>query len=931
MKQKILLFATATLLSMASGFAQEQLFSVIQNNLSEEKIVQIQNQVSESKIQVLSLSRNNDNRNVYIVPFSSVNDTKFIILNELNGNHILITPVKQKLTEFQIAPFFIEELRQGALGDANHFLIMETDADYSLKNVASVSCTNGDIYIPRYFYGSKEDVKEALPADRQIVSIFKAKPHFIHTLPNDLEHLNYIAQLEDERSYYIYMYRLPDGTLCTHDEHFNPDDNQKKNRIGENLQFDLSGTMTAQQHTPVEYALRLLSQQLEGKVPVDVNISFEQMDAGTIGYSTLMQMFLNTQTQTYYQSSLWNQLVGYDATFNRDIKIVLNSNMDWYYGTDGYTPFELFDLATAVLHEVTHGLGFGSIISANGSYSFGQPSIYDRQLYKGLSGPCITELSQSERAVLIKTWPSIYAGAPGSQLIKVNGGNRMQIATWNGIFFPGTSVSHWTDYTETRIPVFMGPLFGNGTNDVIHFQSHNSKELAMLVDMGWVPVSFGGGNCLKITDLNITFNSDCEAKLTWTAPYQLPKYAGSRIFSEGFEGENLNEWKLLNSSGVTWGLIKPNPQDDICSRSGNGYVGVFTTEGENQNPWLNPCLISPAFKSPETYLPIRLYLQTIGSTPELSVFITDKPDPYNFTFMAGVTLQPSHFTCWQNWIQYNGYIHVPNTSKTLYLWFMVYPPAEEDGGFILDDIEFKTGLAGDETSLAHNIYRDGVLIASNIRDNSYTDKGFTPDVDHVWSVQVACEYGGLSDPVSITGKCVKFVAVTNITNVPTTATAGIPLTLTCTVTPTNATNKTIDWSIKNQGTTNATISGNTFSATTGGTATVTATIANGIAMGTDYTKDFNIIVNTVGIIELAQELSNVQVHPNPTTGELRIESGELRINYVEIFDVYGRKLLSPMPQTFPKTVLNISHLQAGVYFVKIRTEAGEVVKKVLKE
>jgi len=92
----------------------------------------------------------------------------------------------------------------------------------------------------------------------------------IHTYPNESEHLSYVAQLEEERAYYIYMYRLPDGTLCTHDEHFNPDDNQKKNRIGENLQFDLSGTMTAQQRTPVEYALRLLSQQLEGKVKIDV-------------------------------------------------------------------------------------------------------------------------------------------------------------------------------------------------------------------------------------------------------------------------------------------------------------------------------------------------------------------------------------------------------------------------------------------------------------------------------------------------------------------------------------------------------------------------------------------------------------------------------------------------------------------------------------
>jgi hypothetical protein len=78
-------------------------------------------------------------------------------------------------------------------------------------------------------------------------------------------------------------------------------------------------------------------------------------------------------------------------------------------------------------------------------------------------------------------------------------------------------------------------------------------------------------------------------------------------------------------------------------------------------------------------------------------------------------------------------------------------------------------------------------------------------------------------------------------------------------------------------------------------------------------------------------ISNISVYPNPTTEELRIESGGLRISNVEIFDVYGRKVLSPMSQPYPEAVLNISHLSAGVYFVRISTETGEVIKRVLKE
>ena len=93
---------------------------------------------------------------------------------------------------------------------------------------------------------------------------------------------------------------------------------------------------------------------------------------------------------------------------------------------------------------------------------------------------------------------------------------------------------------------------------------------------------------------------------------------------------------------------------------------------------------------------------------------------------------------------------------------------------------------------------------------------------------------------------VPFVAVSNITGVATTATAGTPLALSGTVAPANATNSTIAWSIKDAGATGATIAGNTFSAATAGTAIVTATIADGTATGTDYTKDFTITVNTAG-------------------------------------------------------------------------------------
>jgi hypothetical protein len=121
---------------------------------------------------------------------------------------------------------------------------------------------------------------------------------------------------------------------------------------------------------------------------------------------------------------------------------------------------------------------------------------------------------------------------------------------------------------------------------------------------------------------------------------------------------------------------------------------------------------------------------------------------------------------------------------------------------------------------------------------------------------------------------------------------------------------------------------------------------------------------------------NITIFPNPTTGELRITSerankwtgeqvnkwtgeranewtgeqvnewtGEQvnkwtseRANEIEVYDIYGKKVGAKFPSNKLEgwqpqadgVVINISHLQAGIYFVKIETENGAVTKKIIK-
>jgi len=186
--------------------------------------------------------------------------------------------------------------------------------------------------------------------------------------------------------------------------------------------------------------------------------------------------------------------------------------------------------------------------------------------------------------------------------------------------------------------------------------------------------------------------------------------------------------------------------------------------------------------------------------------------------------------------------------------------------------------------------------------------------------------GGLKIPLLAT-----FIPVTGITGVPTEATIGTPLELTGTVEPEDATNQTIVWSVQSAGTTGATISGNMLNTTDIGTVIVMATIANGKAIDTNYTQPFTITVSAkVGIEQFMSY--KLQVYPNPTNGELRIDNGELKIDNAEIFDIYGKMQNTEIRSRKGNTiVMDISKLASGVYFLRIRTEIGDVVRKVVKE
>ncbi len=90
-----------------------------------------------------------------------------------------------------------------------------------------------------------------------------------------------------------------------------------------------------------------------------------------------------------------------------------------------------------------------------------------------------------------------------------------------------------------------------------------------------------------------------------------------------------------------------------------------------------------------------------------------------------------------------------------------------------------------------------------------------------------------------------------------------------------------------------------------------------------------IIESELGINNDSNLSPKVSVFPNPVKDVLNIKS-EMQINSVEIYDVAGRLVKISMVNSV-ETIQNISKLETGMYFVKIKTDQGVDVRKIIKQ
>jgi hypothetical protein len=178
---------------------------------------------------------------------------------------------------------------------------------------------------------------------------------------------------------------------------------------------------------------------------------------------------------------------------------------------------------------------------------------------------------------------------------------------------------------------------------------------------------------------------------------------------------------------------------------------------------------------------------------------------------------------------------------------------------------------------------------------TYTTAGPCPDTDNTTIVVTAVDDATITDPGMICDNDIAF----NLTA----ATAG------GTWSGTGITNASM-------GTFDPAVAGS-------GTHTITYTTA-GTCSGTD---NISIVVSVCSGIQGHDASAAVTVYPNPSNGLVTVNVGRIVKSTVNVYNVVGAEVLVREFNSQSST-LDLSGLDAGVYFIKVTTDNGQVTKQI---
>lgn len=256
---------------------------------------------------------------------------------------------------------------------------------------------------------------------------------------------------------------------------------------------------TPEAEAAFQYAVDIWANSIESNQPITISASFQPLDPGVLGQAGAVSVHTTNAPgavpNVFYPKALAEKLN--DAQINPDpfgnsvdISATFSSTFNFYFGTDAMPPPGQFDFVSVVIHEIGHGLGFGtSFRTTDGTTGSIRepnnmiPTVYDLSIENG-SGQSLLDTG-----IFADPSTDLHAQLTGNNLF-----NNAPITTnQNGGVLPkmyapstfqgGSSYSHWDAAT---FPIgnensLMRPSIGAGV------ANHNPGPitLGLFEDMGW--------------------------------------------------------------------------------------------------------------------------------------------------------------------------------------------------------------------------------------------------------------------------------------------------------------------------------------------------------------------------------------------------------------------------------------------------------------
>lgn len=144
--------------------------------------------------------------------------------------------------------------------------------------------------------------------------------------------------------------------------------------------------------TAINHALAIWEERISSPISINVTVKWENLPDNQLGNGKPALFYRNFKgtplANVFYPVALVEKILSkeFNNPDDADIICTFNKNKSWYLGTNGSTPADKYDLVTAVLHEIGHGLGISGFFNnvdgvAQYSNSSNSPAIYDYFLF----------------------------------------------------------------------------------------------------------------------------------------------------------------------------------------------------------------------------------------------------------------------------------------------------------------------------------------------------------------------------------------------------------------------------------------------------------------------------------------------------------------------------------------------------------------------